>query len=77
MGVYLLQSNHVSIVPLSPPDIEVVSIEVGTNHDFVLCSIYIPPDSLVCHISSSVLYLTGLAIWFPHLIGVFFVYRRF
>ena len=28
---------HRSLVP-SPPDIEVVSIEVGTNHYFVLCS---------------------------------------
>ena len=47
VAVYSLQLNHVSLVP-SPPDLEVISIEVGTKHDFVLCSIYIPPDSPAC-----------------------------
>ena len=47
-----------SLVP-SPPDLEVISVEVGTKHDFVLCSIYIPPDSPACLISSLVLYLVS------------------
>ena len=36
----------------SPPDIEVISVEIGANHDSVLCSIYVPPDSPVSLISS-------------------------
>ena len=42
----------------SPTDIEVISVEVGINHDLVLCSIYVPPDSPVSLISSLVLYLS-------------------
>ena len=48
-----------SSVP-SPPDLEVISVEVGIKHDFVLCSVYIPPDSPACLISSLVLYLKSL-----------------
>ena len=44
----------------SPTDIEVISVEVGINHDLVLCSIYVPPDSPVSLISSLVLYLSSL-----------------
>ena len=49
----------------SPPDIEVISVEIGTNHDSVLCFIYLPPDSPVSLTSSLVLYLSS------HIIGVF------
>lgn len=44
----------------SPSDIEVISVEIGTNRDLVLCSIYVPPDSPVSLISSLVLYLSSL-----------------
>ena len=60
-GVLIAVKSHVHSSRLpSPPDIEVVSVKIGVDHDFVLCSVYIPPDSLVCHISSSVLYFTSL-----------------
>ena len=44
----------------SPTDIEVISVKVGINHDLVLFSIYVPPDSPVSLISSLVLYLSSL-----------------
>ena len=60
-GVLIAVKSHVHSSRLpSPPDIEVVSVKIGVDHDFVLCSVYIPPDSPACHISSSVLYFTSL-----------------
>ena len=48
-----------SLVP-SPPNPEVISVELGIKHDFVLCSVYIPPDSPAGLISSLVIYLNNL-----------------
>ena len=47
-----------------------ISVEVGTKHDFVLCAIYIPPDSPACLISSLVLYLSGLVSLYKRCIFV-------
>ena len=58
-----------SFVP-SPPDLEVITIEVGTKHDFVVCSVYIPPESSACLISSLVLYLNGLVALYKSCIFV-------
>ena len=60
-GVLIAVKSYVpsSSVP-SPPDIEVISVEIGTNHDLVLCSIYVPPDSPVSLIFSLVFYLSNL-----------------
>ena len=58
-----------SSVP-SPPDLEVISVEVGIKHDFVLCSVYIPPDSPACLISSLVLYLKSLVSLYSRCIFV-------
>ena len=44
----------------SPTDIEVISVEIGINHDLVFCSIYVPPDPPVSLIPSLVLYLSSL-----------------
>ena len=40
----------------SPTDMD----EIGINHDLVLCSIYVPPDSPVSLIFSLVVYLSSL-----------------
>ena len=60
-GVLIVVKSSVpsSSVP-SPPDIEVISVEIGTNHDSVLSSIYVPPDSPVSLILSLVFYLSNL-----------------
>ena len=58
--IYAVKSAVPSSSLPSPTDIEVISVEVGINHDLVLCSIYVPPDSPVSLISSLVLYLSSL-----------------
>ena len=62
---------HSSCLP-SPLDLEVVSVRIGSDHynDFVLCTVYIPPDSPACLISSLVLYLTSLISSFNRCIFV-------
>ena len=66
-GVLIAVKSHIhsSCLP-SPPDIEAVSVKISANNDFVLSSIYIPPDSSAGHISSLVLYLTTLCIFVGH-----------
>ena len=54
----------------SPPDIEVVSIKVGSVHAFVLSSVYVPPDASASHVFSLVLYLTNLTSSFKRCIFV-------
>ena len=44
----------------SPPDIEVISIKVGSVQEFVLSSVYIPPNASTSHVFSLVVYLTSL-----------------
>ena len=52
----------------SPPDIEVVSIKVGSVHEFVLSSVYVPPNASASHVFSLVLYLTNLTSSFKRCI---------
>ena len=54
----------------SPPDIEVVSIKVGSVHEFILSSVYVPPDASASHVFSLVLYLTNLTSSFKRCIFV-------
>ena len=72
VGVYSLQSNHVSIVPLCPPHLILRLFLLRLVQTIILfyALIYIPPDSPVCHISSLVLYLTGLVSSFNRCIFV-------
>ena len=58
-----------SLVP-SPPNLEVISVELGIKHDFVLCSVYIPPDSPAGFISSLVTYLNNLVSSYEYCIFV-------
>ena len=59
-GVLIAVKSAVSSSLPSPTDIEVIFVEVGINHDLVLCSIYVSPDSPVSLISSLVWYLSSL-----------------
>ena len=54
----------------SPPDIEVISIKVGSVQEFVLSSVYIPPNASTSHVFSLVVYLTSLTSSFKRCIFV-------
>ena len=40
--------------------LKLVSIKVGSVHEFVLSSVYVPPNASASHVFSLVLYLTNL-----------------
>ena len=70
-GVLIAVKSCVPSSPVpSPPDLEVISVEVGIKYDFVLCSVYIPQNSPACLISSLVLYLKSLVFLYSRCIFV-------
>ena len=54
----------------SPLDLEVVSVRIGTSNEFVICCVYIPPDSNASYVSSMVNYLTEIVSSFTKCIFV-------
>ena len=51
---------HSSLI-FSPSDLEVISVKLSIcNHEIILCSIYIPPDSSESYLLSLLSYLTDL-----------------
>ena len=62
-GGGVLIAVHVSIpssLLSSPVNLEVVSVQVGVNQDFILCSVYIPPNSCESYLLSLLNYLSDL-----------------
>ena len=48
-----------TLIP-SPSDLEVVVVKLGLDNDFVICCVYVPPDSASLYISSLINYLTNI-----------------
>ena len=48
-----------SLVP-SPPDLEVVSVKIGIDHELLICTVYVPPNSSETYLSLLLSYLTDL-----------------
>ena len=48
----------------SPPDLEVISVKIGQDNDFVVCCIYIPPEASPSYVPSLVPYLISLTSFF-------------
>ena len=58
-----------SLIP-SPPDIEVVSVKIELDCDFVLCSVYSPPHPPDIYVTSLLTYLNDLVSSFDRCIIV-------
>ena len=67
-----IYSSH-NVIP-SPSDLEIVSVMLGQDLEFILCSVYVPPNSSEAYLSSLLSYLTHLVTSYKRCI---FVYRRF
>ena len=51
---------HSQFFVVIPVNLEVVSVQVGVNQDFILCSVYIPPNSCESYLLSLLSYLSHL-----------------
>ena len=62
-------SFHSSLIP-SPSDVEVISVKLGSDQDFILCSVYVPPYSTDIYVSSLLSYLINLVSSFERCVIV-------
>ena len=72
-GGGVLIAVHVSILSSllsSPVDLEVVSVKIGVNHDFILCTVYVPPNSSESYLLSLLKYLSDLVCSYNRCINV-------
>ena len=56
-----------SLLP-SPPDLEIVCIQVSSKPPVTICLVYVPPSSDQQHYSDVLLYLETLAVTYPNLV---------
>ena len=60
-GVLLaVKNNIISTQMSSPPDVEIVSVLISTSNPFIICVIYIPPNSSDTYHEQLHIYLTNL-----------------
>ena len=65
-----VQESMYSTLISSPRDLEVVSVRLGLDNHFVICCVYVPPDSSVLYFSSLVNHLTEIVSSFTKCIIV-------
>ena len=61
-----IYSSHIS----SPSNLEIVSVMLGQDLEFILCSVYVPPNSSEAYLSSLLSYLTHLVTSYKRCIFV-------